>query len=133
MRLAPHTENARNTGTVMAEAFVYDHIRTPRGKGKPNGSLHEVKPIALAAGLIEEIQKRNPSLDPNTVDDVLLGAVSPLGNQGGDTARTASHKAGLPDTLTDRDGVDEVKGVSVRVNRDGRRIIKTTQMVLIYT
>src|SRR3546814_327946 len=99
MRLAPHTENARNTGTVMAEAFVYDHIRTPRGKGKANGSLHEVKPIDLAAGLIEEIQKRNPSLDPNTVDDVVLGVVSPIGDQGGDIAKTAALKAGLPDTV----------------------------------
>ncbi|HEY9563698.1 MAG TPA: acetyl-CoA C-acetyltransferase [Nocardioides sp.] len=83
----------------MAEAFVYDHIRTPRGKGKANGSLHEVKPIDLAAGLIEEIQKRNPSLDPNTVDDVVLGVVSPIGDQGGDIAKTAALKAGLPDTV----------------------------------
>src|SRR3546814_1520508 len=92
MRLAPHTENARNTGTVMAEAFVYDHIRTPRGKGKANGSFHEVKPIDLAAGLIEEIQKRNPSLDPNTVDDIVLGVVSPIDHQGGDIPKPTSEQ-----------------------------------------
>ena len=83
----------------MAEAFVYDHIRTPRGKGKANGSLHEVKPIDLASGLLQEIQKRNPSLDPNRVDDVVLGVVSPIGDQGGDIAKTAALKAGLPDTV----------------------------------
>ncbi|MDT0200397.1 acetyl-CoA C-acetyltransferase [Nocardioides sp. AE5] len=83
----------------MAEAFVYDHIRTPRGKGKANGSLHEVKPIDLAVGLLDELQKRNPSLDPNTVDDVVLGVVSPIGDQGGDIAKTAALKAGLPETV----------------------------------
>ncbi|QIX28335.1 acetyl-CoA C-acetyltransferase [Nocardioides sp. JQ2195] len=83
----------------MAEAFVYDHIRTPRGKGKANGSLHEVKPVDLASGLIEEIQSRNPNLDPNRIDDVVLGVVSPIGDQGGDIAKTAALKAGLPDTV----------------------------------
>ncbi|MDN5893356.1 MAG: acetyl-CoA C-acetyltransferase, partial [Nocardioides sp.] len=83
----------------MAEAFVYDHIRTPRGKGKASGSLHEVKPVDLAVGLIEEIQKRNPGLDPEQVDDVVLGVVSPIGDQGGDIAKTAALKAGLPDTV----------------------------------
>src|SRR4051794_1358661 len=83
----------------MAEAFVYDHIRTPRGKGKANGSLHEVKPVDLASGLLQEIQKRNPSMDPNRIDDVVLGVVSPVGDQGGDIAKTAALKAGLPDTV----------------------------------
>ncbi|WP_067440669.1 acetyl-CoA C-acetyltransferase [Nocardioides jensenii] len=83
----------------MAEAFVYDHIRTPRGKGKANGSLHEVKPVDLAAGLLKEIQARNPGLDPNRIDDVVLGVVSPIGDQGGDIAKTAALKAGLPDTV----------------------------------
>ncbi len=82
----------------MAEAFVYDHIRTPRGKGKKTGSLHEIKPIDLAVGLLEEIQVRNPGLDPQRVDDVVLGVVSPIGDQGGDIAKTAAIKAGLPDT-----------------------------------
>jgi acetyl-CoA C-acetyltransferase len=83
----------------MAEAFVYDHIRTPRGKGKKSGSLHEVKPVDLVVGLLDEIQERNPSLDPHRIDDVVLGVVSPLGDQGGDIAKTAALKAGLPDTV----------------------------------
>ena len=83
----------------MAEAFVYDHIRTPRGKGKANGSLHEVKPVDLAVGLLEEVKKRNPNLDPHRVDDVVLGVVSPIGDQGGDIAKTAAIAAGYPDTV----------------------------------
>jgi acetyl-CoA C-acetyltransferase len=83
----------------MAEAFVYDHIRTPRGKGKKAGSLHEVKPVDLVVGLLDEIRTRNPSLDPHRIDDVVLGVVSPIGDQGGDIAKTAALKAGLPDTV----------------------------------
>src|SRR6476661_649792 len=83
----------------MAEAFVYDHIRTPRGKGKAAGSLHEVKPVDLIVGLLEEVQDRNPSLDPKRVDDVVLGVVSPIGEQGGDIAKTAALKAGYPETV----------------------------------
>ncbi|MDF9716187.1 acetyl-CoA C-acetyltransferase [Nocardioides sp. ChNu-153] len=83
----------------MAEAFVYDHVRTPRGKGKKTGSLHEVKPIDLVVGLIDETRKRNPDLDPALVDDVVLGVVSPIGDQGGDIAKAAALKAGLPDEV----------------------------------
>ena len=83
----------------MAEAFVYDHIRTPRGKGKAAGSLHEVKPVDLVVGLLDEIKTRNPSLDPHAVDDVVLGVVSPIGEQGGDIAKTAALAAGYPDTV----------------------------------
>ncbi len=83
----------------MAEAFVYDHIRTPRGKGKKVGALHEVKPVDLVVGLLDEIQVRNPSLDTNRVDDVVLGVVSPIGEQGGDIAKTAALAAGLPETV----------------------------------
>ncbi len=83
----------------MAEAFVYDHLRTPRGKGKANGSLHEVKPIDLAVGLLDELKVRNPSLDTERVDDVVLGVVSPIGDQGGDIAKTAALAAGYPDTV----------------------------------
>ncbi|MFS3127534.1 acetyl-CoA C-acetyltransferase [Nocardioides sp. Bht2] len=82
----------------MAEAFVYDHIRTPRGKGKKNGSLHEVKPVDLVVGLIDELRDRNPNLDTERIDDVVLGVVSPIGDQGGDIAKTAALKAGLPET-----------------------------------
>ena len=83
----------------MAEAFVYDHIRTPRGKGKKVGSLHEVKPVDLVVGLLDEIKVRNPGLDPARVDDVVLGVVSPVGDQGGDIAKTAALKAGYPETV----------------------------------
>ncbi|WP_435746227.1 acetyl-CoA C-acetyltransferase [Nocardioides sp. SYSU DS0663] len=83
----------------MAEAFVYDHIRTPRGKGKAAGSLHEVKPVDLVVGLLDEIKTRNPALDPERVDDVVLGVVSPVGDQGGDIAKTAALAAGYPDTV----------------------------------
>jgi acetyl-CoA C-acetyltransferase len=80
------------------EAFVYDHLRTPRGKGKAAGSLHEVKPVDLVVGLIDELRERNPSLDIDRIDDVVLGVVSPIGDQGGDIAKTAALAAGLPDT-----------------------------------
>ena len=83
----------------MAEAFVYDHLRTPRGRGKKNGTLHEVKPVDLVVGLLHELQARNPTLDTNRVDDVVLGVVTPIGDQGSDIAKTAAIKAGLPDTV----------------------------------
>ena len=79
----------------MTEAFIYDAIRTPRGRGKKTGSLHEVKPISLLTGLLEELPKRNPTLDTNAVDDVVLGVVSPVGDQGADIARTAVLAAGF--------------------------------------
>ena len=77
------------------EAFVYDAVRTPRGKGKQNGSLHETKPVSLLVGLIDELRKRNPTLDPDRIEDVILGVVSPIGDQGSDIARTAALAAGL--------------------------------------
>src|SRR4051794_34915936 len=81
------------------EAFVYEAIRTPRGKGKFNGSLHGTKPVDLVVGLMHETLARNGQLDPNDVDDVVLGCVSPIGDQGGDIAKTSAIKAGLPDTV----------------------------------
>jgi len=83
----------------MTEAFVYDAIRTPRGKGKKDGALHEVKPVSLVVGLIKEISSRFPGLDTSRVDDVVLGVVSPVGDQGADIAKTAAIAAGLPDTV----------------------------------
>jgi len=80
---------------MATEAFVYDAIRTPRGKGKQNGSLHESKPITLLVGLIDELRKRNPNLDPDRIEDLILGVVSPIGDQGSDIARTAALAAGL--------------------------------------
>ena len=77
----------------MSEAFIYDAIRTPRGKGKKDGSLHEVKPINLLSGLLAELQRRN-DLDTAAVDDVVMGVVSPIGEQGSVIAKVAALKAG---------------------------------------
>ncbi|MCW2923353.1 MAG: acetyl-CoA acetyltransferase [Thermoleophilia bacterium] len=79
----------------MPEAFIYDAIRTPRGRGKKNGSLHEVKPVSLVSGLLQELTRRNPDLVSNEVDDVVLGCVTPVGDQGADIARTAVLAAGF--------------------------------------
>jgi acetyl-CoA C-acetyltransferase len=82
-----------------SEALVFDAIRTPRGRGKVNGSLHTVKPVDLVVGLMHETLVRNERLDPHRVDDVVLGCVSPVGDQGADIAKTAAIKAGLPPTV----------------------------------
>jgi acetyl-CoA C-acetyltransferase len=84
---------------VPTEAFVYDAIRTPRGRGKKTGSLHGTKPISLVVGLIDELRKRNPTLDVDRISDLLLGVVTPIGDQGSDIAKTAAIAAGLPDTV----------------------------------
>ncbi|MFD5940781.1 acetyl-CoA C-acetyltransferase [Streptomyces griseus] len=89
---------------MSTEAFVYDAIRTPRGRGKANGALHGTKPIDLVVGLIHEVRDRFPDLDPAAVDDIVLGVVSPLGDQGSDIARIAAIAAGLPDSVA---GVQE--------------------------
>jgi acetyl-CoA C-acetyltransferase len=81
------------------EALVFDAIRTPRGRGKANGALYTTKPIDLVVGLIHETLSRNADLDPTRIDDLVLGCVSPVGDQGGDIARTAALKAGLPYTV----------------------------------
>src|SRR3954470_11203941 len=83
----------------MAEALLYDAIRTPRGKGKKGGALYGTKPVALLVGLLHELQRRQPNLDPSRIDDVVLGVVSPVGDQGMDIARTAVLAAGMPDTV----------------------------------
>ena len=80
------------------EAYVYEAIRTPRGRGK-KGSLYATKPVDLVAGLIAELRLRLPGLDPGYVDDLVLGVVSPVGDQGGDIAKAAAMVAGLPDTV----------------------------------
>src|SRR6266404_378272 len=82
----------------VTEAFVYDAIRTPRGRGKASGSLYEVKPITLLTGVLKELQKRH-DLDTSQVDDVVMGCVTPVGDQGSDIAKTAAIKAGLPETV----------------------------------
>ncbi|MFD4664557.1 acetyl-CoA C-acetyltransferase [Streptomyces halstedii] len=89
---------------MSTEAYVYDAIRTPRGRGKADGALHGTKPIDLVVGLIHEIRRRFPDLDPAAIDDIVLGVVSPLGDQGSDIARIAAIAAGLPDSVA---GVQE--------------------------
>jgi acetyl-CoA C-acetyltransferase len=80
------------------EAFVYDAVRTPRGRGKATGALHEVKPVSLVVQLIDEVRRRSPDLDPARIEDVVLGVVTPIGDQGSDIAKVAAITAGLADT-----------------------------------
>ncbi|MFJ2286267.1 acetyl-CoA C-acetyltransferase [Pseudomonas iridis] len=72
----------------MTQALIFDALRTPRGKGKADGALHSVKPVTLVAGLLTALQQRT-ALDTSQVDDVVLGCVTPIGDQGSDIAKTA--------------------------------------------
>jgi acetyl-CoA C-acetyltransferase len=89
----------------MAEAFVYDAIRTPRGRGKSSGSLHEVKPVRLLTTLMHEMQRRH-DLDTSQVEDVVVGCVTPIGDQGAVIAKTAALAAGW-----------DLKVAGVQINR----------------
>ncbi|MEN9753935.1 MAG: acetyl-CoA acetyltransferase [Pseudomonadota bacterium] len=82
----------------MRDAFIYDHVRTPRGRGKPDGALHEVTALALAAHVLKALKARNP-FDTTIVDDVVLGCVDPVGEAGGDIARAAALVAGYGITV----------------------------------
>jgi acetyl-CoA C-acetyltransferase len=82
----------------MTDAFVYDHVRTPRGRGKADGSLHEVTALNLAAQTLAAIRDRN-KLEATQIDDVILGCVDPVGEAGGDIARAAALVAGLGDSV----------------------------------
>ena len=82
----------------MSEAYIIDAIRTPRGKGKKDGALHEVKPITLVTTLLNELQQRH-QLDTSKVDDIVLGCVTPIGDQGADIAKTAAIAAGWNDDV----------------------------------
>ncbi len=94
---------------AVPEAFVYDAIRTPRGRGK-KGSLHGTKPIDLVVGLVNALRERHPGLDESLIDDLILGVVSPIGDQGAVIARTAVIAAGLPDTVG---GVESMSRVPI--------------------
>ncbi|MBB4688621.1 acetyl-CoA C-acetyltransferase [Amycolatopsis jiangsuensis] len=83
---------------MSSEAYIYEALRTPRGKNK-GGALHGTKPVDLVVGLIEELKVRHPNLDPKAIDDIVLGVVSPVGEQGADIARTAALVSGLPETV----------------------------------
>jgi len=80
----------------MPDAFIYDHVRTPRGRGKADGALHEVTALNLAAQTLAAVKDRN-KLDPKMIDDVVLGCVDPVGESGGDIARAAALVAGFGD------------------------------------
>ncbi len=82
---------------MSEEAFIYEAIRTPRGKQR-GGALTEIRPIELVVGLVDEMRSRHPDLDENLISDMVLGCVGPVGDQGGDIARTVVLAAGLPDT-----------------------------------
>ncbi len=77
----------------MLEAMIFDAIRTPRGRGRQDGSLHEIKPVALLAGLLRELQSRN-ALNSAAVDDIVIGCSTPVGDQGACIAKTAAQAAG---------------------------------------
>lgn len=83
---------------MTTEAYIYEAIRTPRGRNK-KGSLHSVKPIDLTTGLVQELRNRFPNLDEDRISDLILGVVSPVGDQGSDIARTTVLTAGLPQTV----------------------------------
>ncbi len=82
----------------MPEAFIYDAVRTPRGRGKSDGSLHDVQPIQLLTSVLRELRDRN-QLDTALVDDVIMGCVTPIGEQGADIARTAALEAGYAESV----------------------------------
>jgi acetyl-CoA C-acetyltransferase len=82
----------------MTDALIYDHVRTPRGKGKKDGSLHQATPVWLLRGLLQSLQQRL-DLDTRQVDDVVLGCVTPVGEQGADIARTAVLDAGWAESV----------------------------------
>ncbi len=83
---------------MSEHALIFEAIRTPRGKGR-NGSLHGTKPVDLVAGLITELRSRFPDMDPSDIDDVILGVVSPVGEQGAVISRAAALVAGLPESV----------------------------------
>lgn len=83
----------------MAEAFIYDAVRTPRGRGKSDGSLHDMQPVQLLTSVLRALRDRN-QLDTSLVDDVIMGCVTPIGEQGADIARTAALEAGYDESVS---------------------------------
>ncbi|WP_250035044.1 acetyl-CoA C-acetyltransferase [Paractinoplanes maris] len=115
---------------MPSDAYVYEALRTPRGRGKENGALHGVKPISLVTGLLDTLRSRLPGLDPARIDDLVLGIVTPVGEQGGDLARSAALLAGLPDTVAgvqlDRfcgSGLEAVNQAAARIRSGWEHLI----------
>ena len=105
----------------MTDAFIYDHVRTPRGRGKPNGSLHEVTPVELVTQVLEAIKDRN-DLDTSRVDDIVLGVVHTQGEQGSNPARIGAINAGYDQTVPGKQlnrfcasGLEAVNSASAQV------------------
>ena len=88
--------NAR--GNYCVKRFIYDHVRTPRGKGRPDGALHEVSSVNLASQVLRALADRN-ELDTAELDDVILGCAQPVGEQGGNIARGAVVEAGYAQSV----------------------------------
>src|SRR2546430_15536439 len=112
----------------MPDAFIYDHVRTPRGRGKADGALHEVTALNLATQALAAVRERN-KLDPALVDDVVLGCVDPVGEAGGDIARvaalTAGYCKGVPGVPINRffaSGLDPVNFSPPRIQAGPARI-----------
>lgn len=113
----------------MAEAYIYDHVRTPRGRGRANGSLHPVPPVELAAQVLRALRDRN-EVDTRLVDDVVLGVVTPVGEQGCDIARPAVLVAGydqsVPGVQLDRfcsSGLEAVNVAAAQVMSGQSRLL----------
>src|ERR1700744_4785003 len=100
----------------MTDAYIYDAVRTPRGKGRKDGSLHEVTPVRLAVTALQAVRDRN-KLDTHLVDDVVLGCVMPIGEQGADIARTAAVMSGYAESVS-----------GVQVNRFCASALEATNM-----
>jgi acetyl-CoA C-acetyltransferase len=113
----------------MAEAFIYDHVRTPRGRGKVDGTLHEVSSLQLAVTALSAIKRRN-EVNPGTIDDVILGCVDPVGEAGGDIARAAALAAGygnqVPGIQINRfcaSGLDAVNFAAAQIMADQHDLV----------
>ncbi len=106
---------------MTRDAFIFDAIRTPRGRGKASGALYEIKPIDLVTQLLRELQRRN-GFDTGDVDDVILGCVTPIGDQGANLAKTAALYAGYAETVAGQQvnrfcasGLEAVNHAAMRV------------------
>lgn len=104
------------------EAYIYDHVRTPRGKGRPDGALHEVTSVEMASQLLQALRDRN-DLDTALLDDVILGMAQPVGEQGGVLARAAVLQAGYAQTVAGQQvhrfcasGLDAVSLIAAQVH-----------------
>ncbi|WP_349927525.1 acetyl-CoA C-acetyltransferase [Acinetobacter sp. A1-4-2] len=113
----------------MSEAYIIDAIRTPRGKGKKDGSLYEVKPITLLTTLLNELKDRH-QLDTSKVDDIVLGCVTPIGDQGADIAKTAAIAAGWDNDVAGvqinrfcASGLEAVNMAAMKIRSDWEDIV----------